>query len=742
MSKNTTVSLTLQVKGNAGAELKRIADHQLKAVQKINSEQQKLKPLQEGQVTSAKKLLDEMRKQGTALAAQKKEAQAVDLVRKLGIRTEQQIRQEVTKTQATYQKLSILQRQGVVTAKDMERAYASMKSKVAQLNAELGKTAQQEKQIQQAQKINGTGGSRFQGAVAVGGAVAAGGMVLSNALQKPREYDQQMTYITTTATGGQGLSTKQRIEQGNLLHQYVKDAVRTGGGTREDAAAALNELIASGKYDVGNVAPALNASTRTAFAAGAETIDAAKMTLAMQNFGVKDIYLGQERSMRAGQLGSFEYRDMARFLPDQMAMAKSFGYSGDDGLVKLLALNQMAKTTTADNNQAGNNVVNLLQKLSSRELKDTLADKVENTNGLPTKAKLNKKGKVIGQEFDWTTYSIQQREQGVYGVEAFVKLLEHQLAGNKQYTQLQAKAKNAGSDEERKALLDDMSNIAMGSELGDFLADRQALLAAMAAVYNKGTAAELEGGIANAKGTIDSDLELIKSKEWSKDQAMNQEKLFAQSKAYDSVSGALGTLKDNVTQAAQGNEALAAAAYGAATAVAALGVASAAGSVLGGGKGGAIAGKAGGLLTKAGGVARAGAGPAGAVLAAGAGGYMVGSVISEKFVEGTAFGDKLGETIAKTLAFFGNDEAKAAVEAQAAYDAMLSEQQQANKLSQDAISEFRAMRSDLSNFANRPLNLNLPGGSLAESFGRPATASSQENRHGAPKPFMLTHTGR
>ncbi|MEG2433434.1 MAG: hypothetical protein RSB25_17490, partial [Acinetobacter sp.] len=183
MSKNTTVSLTLQVKGNAGAELKRIADHQLKAVQKINSEQQKLKPLQEGQVTSAKKLLDEMRKQGTALAAQKKEALAVDLVRKLGIRTEQQIRQEVTKTQATYQKLSMLQRQGVVTAKDMERAYASMKSKVAQLNAELGKTAQQEKQIQQAQKVSGSGTSRFQSAVAVGGAVAAGGMVLSNALQ-------------------------------------------------------------------------------------------------------------------------------------------------------------------------------------------------------------------------------------------------------------------------------------------------------------------------------------------------------------------------------------------------------------------------------------------------------------------------------------------------------------------------------------------------------------------------------
>ena len=736
MSKNTTVSLTLQVKGNAGAELKRIADNQLKAVQKINTEQQKLKPLQEGQVTAAKKLLDEIRKQGTALAAQKKEAQAVDLARKLGIRTEQQIRQEVVKTQATYQKLSILQRQGVVSAKDMERAYASMKSKVAQLNAELGKTAQQQKQIQQAEKMRG-GTGRFQTAVAVGGAMTAGGMVLSNALQKPRDYQQQMTYIMATATGGQGLSTKQRIEQGNSLHQYVKDAVRSGGGTREDAAAALNELIASGKYDVGNVAPALNASTRTAFAAGADAVDAAKMTLAMQNFGVQDISLGQDRSMRAGQVGSFEYRDMAKFLPEQMAMAKASGYSGDAGLVKLLALNQMAKTTASDSATAGNNVVNLLQKLSSREFSDSIADAVNVAAGDPTRIKGTKKPKEV---FDWSSYAIQQREQGVYGVEAFVKLLERQLAGNKQYTKLQAQARNATTNEERKALLGDMSNIAMGSEMGQIIADRQALMAGMAAVYNKDTASKLESEISGAKGTVNSDLELIRSQEWSKDQAMQQEKLFAQSKAYDAVSGALGTLKDNVTEAAQGNEALAAAAYSAATAVAALGAASAVGSVLGGGKGGAVVGKAGGLLTKAGGAALAGAGPAGAVLAAGAGGYIAGSVINEKFVEGTEFGDKLGETIAKTLALFGNDEAKAAVEAQAAYDAMLTEQSKNNQLSQELVSKIGTLINVTRD--NKPIPFQLGNGSLADAFGRPATASSQENRHGAPKPFMLAHTGR
>jgi hypothetical protein len=605
-----------------------------------------------------------------------------------------------------------------------------------QLNAELGKTAQQQKQIQQAEKMRG-GTGRFQTAVAVGGAMTAGGMVLSNALQKPRDYQQQMTYIMATATGGQGLSTKQRIEQGNSLHQYVKDAVRSGGGTREDAAAALNELIASGKYDVGNVAPALNASTRTAFAAGADAVDAAKMTLAMQNFGVQDILLGQDRSMRAGQVGSFEYRDMAKFLPEQMAMAKASGYSGDAGLVKLLALNQMAKTTASDSATAGNNVVNLLQKLSSREFSDSIADAVNVAAGDPTRIKGTKKPKEV---FDWSSYAIQQREQGVYGVEAFVKLLERQLAGNKQYTKLQAQARNATTNEERQALLGDMSNIAMGSEMGQIIADRQALMAAMAAVYNKDTASKLESEISGAKGTVNSDLELIRSQEWSKDQAMQQEKLFAQSKAYDAVSGALGTLKDNVTEAAQGNEALAAAAYSAATAVAALGAASAVGSVLGGGKGGTVAGKAGGLLAKAGGAARAGAGPAGAVLAAGAGGYIAGSVINEKFVEGTEFGDKLGETIAKTLAFFGNDEAKAALEAQSAYDAMLAEQSKNNQLSQELVSKISTLINVTRD--NKPIPFQLGNGSLADAFGRPATASSQENRHGAPKPFMLAHTGR
>lgn len=51
----------------------------------------------------------------------------------------------------------------------------------------------------------------------------------------------------------------------------------------------------------------------------------------------------------------------------------------------------------------------------------------------------------------------------------------------------------------------------------------------------------------------------------------------------------------------------------------------------------------------------------GGVLAAGAAGYGAGTLINKGFIEGTALGDKIGESVAKVLAAFGNKEAQQAV---------------------------------------------------------------------------------
>ena len=87
-------------------------------------------------------------------------------------------------------------------------------------------------------------------------------------------------------------------------------------------------------------------------------------------------------------------------------------------------MNQVAMKTAGTADEAGNNVVNLLAKLSSREFSKSISDAVIAQSGDPTKSDGKKKPK---QVFDWNTYAIQQREQGVYGVEAFVKLLRDSL---------------------------------------------------------------------------------------------------------------------------------------------------------------------------------------------------------------------------------------------------------------------------------------------------------------------------
>ncbi|HFE8211284.1 TPA: phage tail tape measure protein, partial [Acinetobacter baumannii] len=492
------------------------------------------------------------------------------------------------------------------------------------------------------------------------------------------------------------------------LNEYIKAAVRGGGGTREDAAEAANTLIASGKYELNNVAPALNTAVKTAFATGASATDAASLTTRMQEFGLTDLQRGHDIAVRGGQLGSFEYKDQAKWLAQQMGLARAAGYSGEKGFVELVAMNQIAMKTAATPDAAGNNIVGLLQKLSSAEFSKAIADAVKTKTGDPTKSDGKKKP---SQVFDWSTYAIQQREQGVYGVEAFVKLLERQLAGNAQYTKLQAQAKSSNSAT-RTAALNDMSNIAMGSEIGNIIADQQALMAALSVVYNKDTLNNLRKELPNASGTVASDYEMVRQTEWAKDQAMNQEKLFAQSKAYDAISESLGGLKDTITKSAAENENLAGVTYGAAVAVGGLALAAGAAAftlkTMGGIKTPDLPSTTGGLASKASNAAKT-AGLVGAAYT----GYQIFKPIDD------AGYSMVSDLLAKVGIGSGGerpDFVQQAIEQSKAQQAsaeekssqLIAEQQKQNQLSQEMINKINT----LINVTGQNKTINFSGGLL------------------------------
>lgn len=144
--------------------------------------------------------------------------------------------------------------------------------------------------------------------------------------------------------------------------------------------------------------------------------------------------------------------------------------------------------------------------------------------------------------------------------------------------------------------------------------------------------------------------------------------------------------------------------------------ATAAGGAAGAGTAGKVASRAKSLAVLAGGLplsawgsmGAAGLATAGAgVLAAGGAGYAVGTGINKTLIEGTAVGDKIGEGVARVLAFFGNEEAQRAVEINDKLNAAKIGGEVRIRLDQDGRVSSLSARSD-----NRDVPLSVDGGMM------------------------------
>lgn len=492
-----------------------------------------------------------------------------------------------------------------------------------------------------------------------GVAAAAGGYVLKKAAERPMAYDRQLAIMSNTAYSDRDVAG--RIAGKAEMDKKIRSAV-TAGGTPEQAAETLNTLVGSGAFGSGQAG--MNASLdllpvlqKYAAQTGADPNALAQIAIAAkQSMGlsIAQIPLALSKAIVAGQEGGFELKDMARWMPQQMALLGLNGGKGMGGFETLLAYNQVAKINAGTADEAGNNLVNLLAKINS---KDTANDF----------KKLN---------VDLAGSLAKARGNGVNPLDAFVALVGKVGARDQQYLELQAKAeKSAGP--EQKATFEAMADILMAKGIGETVQDRQALSALIAGIMQREKlndvrakvhaeqGAEGEKGHAVVSATLDYKAEQLGNK-----------KAFAAMDALGAVEGPLGILLDGMNQLAEAHPALATAAYSAATALGA--VAASAGvsgifNVLKGGGGGVVAKAAGSLsgglfgLLK---VVRAITIPGLALAAAWEGGGAIinaaqgkdSSNFFSKMIEGTEFADRLGGTIATILARFGNKEAERALE--------------------------------------------------------------------------------
>lgn len=586
-----------------------------------------------------------------ALAQLEKEERAANAALQKNKSELQQAQAEAKRLGATYQQARTrlaemgreLQRNGV-NASRLSGEYRRLQNELAQTN---GKQAQAERSLQRQQQIvNGmrTAVSAMAGSwekiknVAAG--TVAAGAFLQQPLKKALSYEEQLTYMADTA--GAGKSAAEKLALQKQLSDSVENARQfSKGATREDVATALSTIIASGKFQGAEAMQVLPSVARTAFAGGANPEDIAKTAIAMKQFGIKDVGAEFDKILRAGQLGNFEMKDMAKYLPQQLALARAAGYTGKQGITDLLAFNQVAMTTAGTQDEAGNNVVNLLQKFSSREFSKAMADNVKVQKGDPTTTPDAKgKKKPPPPEFDWAQYAMRQREKGVGAVEAFGMILERQLAGNKQYQELQKRIAGAKTNEEKKATLEAMGSIAEGSELGKIIADRQALMAALAALYGKQQMKDIKEGIDKADGAVQQSAEFVGSQNFAKTKLLEGNVNRANESTYGEVGGALGGMLDKINGLTQEFPRLATAAYGAATALGAIAAAGIGAGIMGAlGKGGGAA-AGGGLLSR---LFGSGAVPAATTVAAGGTAAAQGAAVAGAAAGAAASGGMLAK---------------------------------------------------------------------------------------------------
>lgn len=417
-----------------------------------------------------------------------------------------------------------------------------------------------------------------------------------------------------------------RIEGMKDLDEAVKEAIRIGGGSREQAAGALGTMI-RGDLDSATARRLLPLVQKTATASQADPNELAAILvkgIKQGQFKVDEAEEVLEMALRAGDAGQFELKDQARWLPQLFSEGK--GMKGKEGYKQHLANLQAIAEVTGSSDQAGNAYYNLLGKLTAPDTAKNLED-----FGVNLPKELEKAAK-----------------EGEDPVSAFVRIVEERVVNtNKSYKKIKAQLA-AAKGPERQALLKQAEEILQGSAVGRILQDREARLGFVGIMSQGETKKSVLAELDNAKGAIDASYKVMASTTDVQLQQAANEKDIAASAAFSEVKPHIDNMLTGLRDAAQEFPRLTTVVYEAATA---LGVFAAVGMAWGGsrmlrGGGGKLLGGAGKLLGGAGKTAvEAGGKAALAKTAADVGGKAV--------LKGTALeagGKAVADATAKTVA--------------------------------------------------------------------------------------------
>lgn len=207
-------------------------------------------------------------------------------------------------------------------------------------------------------------GAAMDGMIVAASRVAAPAAIVAagaKAVKRFSEVDLAMKRIGNTAEASD--------EEIATFYKGLRQVATDTSLSFDNVKGGMDSLTAGG-MELADANKMIGTVSKTAQAAGADVSEMATTVLALnQNSGIEADKMQStlDSLAKAGKLGKFEFKDMARYLPSILPAAKAVGTAGEEGVQKVAAALQIMRLGAGTSEEAATNMQNVFSKMNSEE---------------------------------------------------------------------------------------------------------------------------------------------------------------------------------------------------------------------------------------------------------------------------------------------------------------------------------------------------------------------------------------
>ncbi|WMD23103.1 hypothetical protein RAS12_12215 [Achromobacter seleniivolatilans] len=431
---------------------------------------------------------------------------------RLGIRSEKSLQREIVQTAIAYKRL---EDSGRVSGRELARAAEAAQRKVKMLQREMRELK--------------TPSEWGKGLAAIGGGVMAGVAIAKRPLSDTMAYDQQIAAMSNTAYASEGIDGR-REGQREISFQIGR-AVRQGG-TREDAADALNELLGSSGLSRDEAFSMLPTVQKTGLAAGRKSREIVPLVGALKanNIPVADMPAALGKMLHAGETGGYGIENMITSLPKLLASQRdNYGISGMKGLEMALVDMQAITAGTNMPQESAQSLMALMNTLKQPAVSQAVAKKLS----------------IGGKGVDLAGTLGKGALRDISPLETFAAVVDKSMGNNQVYKQLQGRLANGGTQADREQ----MTTLLESSVFRDVGIGRESLMALSGYMSQRGAIKGLRSEYAGVGvGALETSSSVMMATAGEQVNQANQAIADARHNALKPVTDVMGDLANKITK--------------------------------------------------------------------------------------------------------------------------------------------------------------------------------------------------